>query len=129
MDECHLAQRLMSYDSSTPEGLRNAAAFVQGWLGSHEIEHEVHDFDGLPVILATVGPDHGPTVVLHGHIDVVPAHGAQFSPRVQGDRLIGRGAYDMKGGLAAMMCALKDCAEQQQVRVRFLCVPDEEAED
>src|SRR5918998_879384 len=129
MDECHLAQRLMSYDSSTPEGLRNAAAFVQGWLGSHEIEHDVRDFDGLPVILAAVGPAQGPTVVLHGHIDVVPAHRDQFTPRVEGDRLIGRGAYDMKGGLAAMMCALVDVARQDRVRVVFMCVPDEESED
>ena len=92
MDERALAERLMSYDSSTPDGVRNVASFVQGWLGSYEIEHEVRDFDGLPVILATVGAAAGPTVVLHGHIDVVPAHSAQFAPRVEGDRLIGRGA-------------------------------------
>ena len=78
MDERALAERLMSYDTSTPDGVRNAASFVQGWLGSHEIDHQVRDFDGLPVILATVGPPVGPTVVLHGHIDVVPAHSAQF---------------------------------------------------
>ena len=119
----------MSYDTSTPDGVRNAASFVQGWLGSHEIEHEVRDFDGLPVILATVGPPVGPTVVLHGHIDVVPAHSAQFAPRIEGDRLVGRGAYDMKGGLAAMMCALVDVARQHAVRVVFMCVPDEESED
>ncbi len=129
MDERALAERLMTYDSSTPEGLRNAAAFVQGWLGSHEIEHDVHDFDGLPVILAAVGPETGPTVVLHGHIDVVPAHATQFTPRTEGDRLIGRGAYDMKGGLAAMMCALVDVSRQRRVRVVFMCVPDEESED
>jgi succinyl-diaminopimelate desuccinylase len=129
MDERALAERLMTYDSSTPEGLRNAAAFVQGWLGSHEIGHDVRDFDGLPVILASVGPEHGPTVVLHGHIDVVPAHPEQFAPRVEGDRLIGRGAYDMKGGLAAMMCALVDVKDQDSVRVVFMCVPDEESED
>ena len=35
----------------------------------------------------------------------------------------------MKGALAAMMCALKDVAAQDQVRVRFVCVPDEESED
>src|ERR671932_353269 len=50
MDERALAERLMSYDSSTREGLRSAAAFVQGFLGSNEIDHEVRDFDGLPVI-------------------------------------------------------------------------------
>ena len=129
MDERALAERLMSYDTSTPDGVRNAASFVQGWLGSHEIDHQVRDFDGLPVILATVGPKTGPTVVLHGHIDVVPAHSAQFTPRIEGDRLIGRGAYDMKGGLAAMMCALVDVSRQDAVRVVFMCVPDEESED
>jgi succinyl-diaminopimelate desuccinylase len=129
MDEQALAERLMRYETSNPEGLRNAAAYVQGWLGSHEIPFEVRDFDGLPVILAEVGPQHGPCVILHGHLDVVPAHPGQFVPRVEGDRLVGRGAYDMKGGLAAMMCALLDSAAQRRVRVRFVCVPDEESED
>ena len=35
----------------------------------------------------------------------------------------------MKGSVAAMMCALRDLAEQDKVRVRFVCVPDEESED
>jgi succinyl-diaminopimelate desuccinylase len=67
--------------------------------------------------------------VLHGHLDVVPGRPEQFEPRIEGDRLIGRGAYDMKGGLAAMMCALKDVANQERVRVRLVCVPDEESEE
>jgi succinyl-diaminopimelate desuccinylase len=70
-----------------------------------------------------------PTVILHGHLDVVPGRPAQFEPRVEGDRLIGRGAYDMKGGLAAMMCAVREAAAQNAVSVRFLCTPDEEAEE
>jgi len=35
----------------------------------------------------------------------------------------------MKGGLAAMMCSLKDVERQDRVRVRFVCVPDEESEE
>jgi succinyl-diaminopimelate desuccinylase len=53
----------------------------------------------------------------------------QFEPQIVGDRLIGRGAYDMKGGLAAMMCALKDIATQDRVRVRLMVVGDEESEE
>jgi succinyl-diaminopimelate desuccinylase len=81
------------------------------------------------VLAATVGPADGPTVIFHGHLDVVPGHPEQFSPRVDGDRLFGRGAYDMKGGLAAMMSATCELAEQDGVRVHFLCVADEESEE
>ncbi|HEV2769540.1 MAG TPA: M20/M25/M40 family metallo-hydrolase [Solirubrobacteraceae bacterium] len=129
MDERVLAERLIAYDTSVPEGLNQAAGFVKGWLDARDLPHDARDFDGLPVVLAEVGPKEAPTVVLHGHLDVVPGREGQFSPRVEGDRLIGRGAYDMKGGLAAMMCALQDVAEQDAVRVRFLCVPDEESDD
>ncbi len=132
VDERALAERLISYDTSRPEELAAAAAFVKGWLEAREIEVREHVHNGLPVLVADVGPDSSPpapTIILHGHLDVVPGHQEQYEPRVEGDRLIGRGAYDMKGGLAAMMCAVKDCAEQDGVRVRFLCVPDEEAED
>ncbi len=87
--------------------------------------------NGLPVVIAEAGsrrPD-APCVVFHGHLDVVPGRPEQFEPVVEGDRLIGRGAYDMKGGLAAMMCALKDADAQDAIRVRLICVPDEESED
>jgi len=131
MDERVLAERLISADTSTLDGLRGAAGFVKGWLEARDIAVEEEHFEGLPILLAAVGPKAGtaPTVVLHGHLDVVPAHPEQFEPRVEGDRLIGRGAYDMKGALACLMCALRDSADQDRVRVEFICVPDEESED
>src|SRR5438270_5985267 len=132
MDERLLAERLITYDTSTLDGLRAAAGFVKGWLGSRDIDVADREHEGLPVILAEVGAPSGvdaPTVVLHGHLDVVPGRPEQFEPRVEGDRLIGRGAYDMKGGLAAMMCAVREAAGQDAVRIRFLCAPDEEAEE
>jgi succinyl-diaminopimelate desuccinylase len=134
IDELTLAERLISYDTSKPEEIVAAAGFVKGWLESRDIEVRHHDHNGLPVLVAEVGAppedaeDH-PCVVFHGHLDVVPAQPEQFYPRVEGDRLIGRGAYDMKGGLAAMMCALKDVERQTAVRVRLICVPDEESEE
>jgi succinyl-diaminopimelate desuccinylase len=132
MDERVLAERLITYDTSTLDGLRAAAGFVKGWLESRELEVKSLDHDGLPVVMVDVGARNSadpPTVILHGHLDVVPAYASQFEPRIEGDRLIGRGAYDMKGALAAMMCAVKDVADNPHVRVRFVCVPDEESED
>ncbi len=129
MDERVLAERLITYDTSTSDGLRAAVGFVKGWLEARDVPVTGREFGGLPVVLADIGPADAPCVILHGHIDVVPAHAGQFEPRVEGDRLIGRGAYDMKGGLASMMCAVHDVARDSRVRVRFICVPDEESED
>jgi succinyl-diaminopimelate desuccinylase len=128
-DERQLAERLISYDTSRPEGIVTAASFVKGWLEARDIDVVDHVHDGLPVLEAAVGPADGPTIVFHGHLDVVPGHEEQFTPRVEGDRLLGRGAYDMKGGLAAMLCAMADLADTDRVRVRFVCVPDEESEE
>lgn len=131
-DERLLTERLIGYDTSRPDELVAAAGFVKGWLESREIEVREIQHNGLPVLLADAGAppaDAVPSVILHGHLDVVPARSEQFEARVEGDRLFGRGAYDMKGGLASMMCALKDAERQDRVAVRFICVPDEESEE
>ena len=132
LDERILAERLISYDTSRPEDLVAAAGFVKGWLESRDIEVRDTHHHGLPVLVAEVGAAAGtgiPCVILHGHLDVVPGRPGQFEPIIDGDRLVGRGAYDMKGGLAAMMCALKDVERQDRVHVRLVCVPDEESEE
>jgi succinyl-diaminopimelate desuccinylase len=129
VDERVLAERLISYDTSTRDGIVSAASFVKGWLESRDVAVREVDHGGLPMLFADVGPEDAPSVILHGHLDVVPGHAEQFQPRVEGDRLLGRGAYDMKAGLAGMLCALRDVAGQQAVRVRFVCVPDEESEE
>jgi succinyl-diaminopimelate desuccinylase len=131
VDELVLAERLIEYQTSRPDVLIAAAGFVKGWLESRDIEVRDHDHNGSPVLVADVGStaEQAPCVVLHGHLDVVPGQPEQFQARVEGDRLIGRGAYDMKGGLAAMMCALKDLEAQDAVRVRLVCVSDEESEE
>jgi succinyl-diaminopimelate desuccinylase len=131
VDERILAERLISYDTSQASEIVAAAGFVKGWLESRDISVRHHDHNGVPVLVAEVGPsqDDAPTVIFHGHLDVVPGRAEQFTPRIEGDKLFGRGAYDMKGGLAAMMCALKDLERQDRVRVRLLCVPDEESEE
>ena len=129
MDERALTERLITYDTSTPEGIQSAAGFVKGWLEARDVEVTGTYHNDLPVIAATVGAESGPTIVLHAHLDVVPGRPEQFEPRPEGDRLYGRGAYDMKGGLAGMMCATRELAGQRAVRVHFVCVSDEESDE
>ncbi|PBC76975.1 acetylornithine deacetylase [Streptomyces sp. TLI_235] len=63
-------------------------------------------------LVGGTGGGDGPTVVLQGHVDVVPPGdpaqwvGDPFVPRVVGDVVHGRGACDMKAGLAAHLAAL-----------------------
>src|SRR5262249_20197301 len=119
MDEVALTERLIAFDTSHADGLQRAAEFVGGWLESQGIRADQSEARGLPVTTAEVGPENAPTLVLHGHMDVVPGGDGQFEPRVEGDRLIGRGAYDMKGALAVMLLVIDDLREQDLVRVRL----------
>jgi succinyl-diaminopimelate desuccinylase len=130
MEEHALTEELIGYDTSTPEGIRLCAGFIKGWLDSRDIvAHQIGVRD-LPVTIADVGPTEAPhTVLLHGHLDVVPGRPEQFQPRVEGERLYGRGAYDMKGALACLLLALADLRTQERVRVRLGIVPDEESEE
>jgi succinyl-diaminopimelate desuccinylase len=130
VDERALTERLITYDTSTLEGMQAAAGFVKGWLEARDVEVTGTTHNGLPVLAATVGAQGGvPTVIFHGHLDVVPGQPEQYTPRIDDDRLYGRGAYDMKGGLAGMMCALVDLSGQRDTRIHFLCVADEESDE
>ncbi|GAA5149369.1 ArgE/DapE family deacylase [Nocardioides marinquilinus] len=74
-------------------------------------------------------PVAGPTVVLNGHLDTVGVGGMAepFTPRVDGDRLSGRGAADMKGGVAALVAAAERLvADRAPVRPVLALVADEE---
>src|SRR5688572_21553989 len=129
MQERRRGETLIGYDTSTAEGVQLCAGFIKGWLEARDIPTSTFEVRGLPIVVAEVGPATGPVIVIHGHIDVVPGREGQFSPAVEGDRLIGRGAYDMKGAAAAMMLALADLRDQQGLRVRLALVPDEETEE
>ncbi len=99
---------------------------------------------GLAVEIAEVAPDRPNLIatlpgsrddrglLFLGHSDVVPAgdgwSGDPFAARRDGGRLIGRGATDMKGGLAAVVAALGALADHGAGgRVEFVCTVDEEA--
>ena len=74
---------------------------------------EVSRSEAWGVVARLPGSGGGRSLLLNGHVDVVPPGDRQawgddpFSGRLDGDAVYGRGACDMKGGLAAAMLALR----------------------
>jgi succinyl-diaminopimelate desuccinylase len=89
--------------------------------------------DRFNVIAELCGCQEGPTVVLNGHLDVVPANGEwkypPFAATIDQGRIYGRGAADMKAGLAAMISAVKTIKDNVipiKGRIMLVFVADEE---
>ncbi len=105
--------------------------YVAGWCRDNGLAPEViDDGDGRPNVLASsCSSQAAPTLLLCGHLDTV-GFGSMTDPlvpRIDGDRLHGRGAYDMKSGLAAALIACREAARQDlDARVLVAAVADEE---
>jgi acetylornithine deacetylase/succinyl-diaminopimelate desuccinylase family protein len=88
---------------------------------------------GRPNLYALLGPPGGDGILVLGHTDTVPAGDGwtyePFGASVESGRLVGRGAADMKGGLAAAvaaMGALLRAGVPLRERVTLAAVIDEE---
>ncbi len=116
-DVSSLLMALVGIDSINPSLVAGAAGesgiaeYVAGWLREAGLQVELQEvLPGRPNVVARVaGTGHGRSLMLNAHLDTVGVAGMTdpFRPRVEGDRLYGRGAYDMKAGLAAIMLAAR----------------------
>ena len=80
--------------------------------------------------LAEVGPaDAETTLLLHGHLDVVPGRAEQFEPRLDGDRLLRPRRLRHEGRARGDAARGRRPARVDGVRVRLGIVPDEESEE
>ena len=107
-----LLRQLVAVPSHTPDGEIEAAGVLESFLyqaGISSARQEVDEF-GVNVIATVPARDEVDGLLFNGHLDVVPPSSAMayppFDATIEGDRLWGRGAADMKGGVAAMACAL-----------------------
>ncbi|WP_316314740.1 M20/M25/M40 family metallo-hydrolase [Clavibacter michiganensis] len=116
VDPVDLAAELIRIDSTNPDlvpgaaGETAVAAHVAAWLRARGFDVRVLEgTPGRPTVLATArGTGGGRTILLDGHLDTVPPGDPErggLLPRIEDGRLHGRGAFDMKAGLAAMMVA------------------------
>jgi acetylornithine deacetylase len=108
---------LVAIESVNPDlvasgsGEATIGMFVAGWLTDAGFEVEiVEPIKGRPSVVGVVrGSGGGRSLMLNAHMDTVGAGGmtGPFRPVIRDGRIYGRGAYDMKGSLAAIMVAAK----------------------
>lgn len=110
-----LLRDLVAIDSVNPDlvpggaGEGEIARYVAAWLERRGLEVTVQEAaPGRPNVVAVArGSGGGRSLLLNAHTDTVGVAGMArpHDPYVEGNRMYGRGAFDMKAGLAAMMCA------------------------
>jgi acetylornithine deacetylase len=136
-DLTQLLAELVRINSTNPDLVANGAGeceiarYIAAWADLHGLEaHLVEPLAGRPsIVVVARGTGGGSSLLLNGHIDTVGVSGMAdpFGARIEEGRLYGRGAYDMKGGVAASLWAAAR-AKEQGLRgdVIVTCVADEE---
>src|SRR3954453_22181416 len=135
---CDLLARLVAIPSVNPDlvpGAQGEAAiadFCQEWFALHGFEvHRLEQRPGRPSIVAIAhGSGGGRSLMFNGHYDTVTLAGYDGDPlsaERRNGRLFGRGAYDMKSGVAAMMIAAERAKHGRLAGdLLVACVADEE---
>ncbi len=133
-DPLSLAQALLRSPSVTPDagGAMEVVARVLE-AGGYLVERLTFDSAGIPIanLYARIGTE-GPNLCFAGHVDVVPAGDAAewrhppFAGEVADGLLYGRGAVDMKGGVAAWLAAALRYGRPETGSLSFLITGDEE---
>jgi acetylornithine deacetylase len=109
---------MVSIDSVNPSlvegaaGEKEIADYLEDWMKAHGMETKRYDVQpGRPNVVGVLrGTGGGKTLLLNGHTDTVGVDYMTidpFDPVTEDGRLYGRGSFDMKGGLAASMAAVK----------------------
>ncbi|MFB6124896.1 MAG: M20 family metallopeptidase [Halanaeroarchaeum sp.] len=126
---------LLAVDTQNPPGdTRPLAELVEDVLDDAGVAHErVVTDPAKPNVVATVPGDREETLLFEGHLDTVPfdEEAWDYDPlgEVDGDRIYGRGATDMKGGLTAMLetaIAYGTMDDRPPVNLAFAFVGEEE---
>jgi acetylornithine deacetylase len=132
-----LLTKLVGIDSVNPDlvpggaGEGQIAEFVRGWLEQAGVLATLQESgSGRPNVIGRVlGAGGGRSLMLNAHMDTVSYAGMEdgLTARIEGNRLYGRGAYDMKGSLAAIMIAARNLAANPPAGdVLITAVTDEE---
>ena len=133
-----LVSDLIRIPSENPIGTqRDVVNFVEQYLKDAGIAYEeVGENPEFPCVVAKLGSDEGFSIILNGHLDVVPAGDRSqwdydpFCGTVTDKLILGRGTSDMKAGVAGLLFAMKIIKEsgvELKGNIRLHLVSDEES--
>ncbi len=112
--------------SKNPEGLNDAVDLSLSLLKGFRIE--VFEFNHVKSILV-FNRDKRPEkfrLILNGHLDVVPGKDSNYKPTIQGNKLYGVGALDMKASTSCLIHVFKDLAHKVKIPIALQLTTDEE---
>lgn len=111
-----LTEKLIRFETiqRNPLALRKCADFIVHYFSDLKLHKKIITKNNIPTVFIATRKTQSPKILLHGHFDVVDT-GSQnsFKAKIVNDRLYGRGASDMKGGLAVMMSAFRSIVEKK----------------
>jgi acetylornithine deacetylase len=119
-DLVDLVSQLVAIDSINPgliadaAGEREIAGYAAEWALAHGLDVDLVGDDARPSVVVTArGSGGGRSLLLNGHLDTVGVAGMErpFETRIENGRMYGRGAYDMKGAVAAILDVAARAAE------------------
>lgn len=133
MNVVELTQELVRINSENPPGNEEAIAkFVKKFLEDSGIKAElIKSGERRYNVAASIGKGEG-GMMFNGHLDTVPIGEGWTEKPLGGElkdgKIYGRGAFDMKGGVAAIMVLARKLAKEKlKKRILFTFVADEEA--
>ncbi|MFX1484731.1 MAG: M20 family metallopeptidase [Promethearchaeota archaeon] len=132
-----LSSDLIKIPSVNPPGdMEEIADFISTYLSKYGLSCDVHEPEkGRINLICSLGDDSGKKLVLNGHMDVVPPGNVDrwsfppFSGKIENGFLHGRGASDMKGGVAGIISTMRLLTKFEDSlngEVILTLVPDEE---
>ena len=132
-----LCSEMVKIPSENPPGdMSEIASFIRSWLDDRGLNTESYEPEkGRISLVSSLGEGKGSTLILNGHMDVVPAGDLkrwEFPPycgEVKKGKILGRGAADMKGGLTSLIMgfeAISKVIEKIPGKIILTVVPDEE---
>ncbi len=123
-----LAKKLIGIHSTSDnqEGLNEITSLAENYLSNFTVQR-FHS-NGIPSLLVHNAKPQTKlfNLILNGHLDIVPGNKEQFKAIIKGNKLYGRGSYDMKSAAAVNIYLFKELANNLDYPIALQLVTDEE---